>query len=170
MLTKRMRRLKTNKMLKVNFSNRQRKTTLPLNTKELVISAIKASLETENFNNSCEVNVTFVSDQKIKEINRDFRNINAATDVLSFPLGSDGVYDINPENNCLMLGDVIISIDHAIYQAGLFGHSLDREIAYLTVHSVFHLLGYDHIDEGEDKKVMRNKEEAALKKINLDIK
>ena len=68
-----------------------------------------------------------------------------------------------------MLGDVIISIEHAIGQADLYGHPLDREIAYLTVHSVFHLLGYDHIDEGHDKKIMRAKEEAALKLIGLDI-
>ncbi len=156
-------------MLKVNFSNRQRKTTLPTNTNDLVISAVSASLTVENFTESCEVNVTFVSDKKIKEINNSFRNINSATDVLSFPLGEDGYYDINPENGSLMLGDVVISIDHAIAQADLFGHSLDREIAYLTVHSVFHLLGYDHIDEGINKRIMRQKEEAALKLINLDI-
>ena len=157
-------------MLKVNFSNRQRKTSLPSNTKELVVSAIEASLLVENFKDDSEVNVTFVSDKKIKQINNEFRNINSATDVLSIPLGVDGYYDVNPENGALMLGDVIISIDHAIAQSNLFGHSLDREIAYLTVHSLFHLLGYDHIDEGEDKKIMRKKEEAALKFINLEIK
>ena len=69
-----------------------------------------------------------------------------------------------------MLGDVIISIDHAIYQAEQYGHTLDREIAYLTVHSIFHLLGYDHVDEGKEKQIMREKEESALKLINLDIK
>lgn len=167
---KRMRSIKTNRMLKVNFLNSQRKTKLPLNTKELVISAIEASLKTEKFFEDAEVNVTFVSDNKIKEINKNFRNINSYTDVLSFPLGDNGEYDVNPENGCLMLGDVIISIDHAIAQADMFGHSLDREIAYLTVHSLFHLLGYDHVDEGEEKKIMRKKEEDALKLINLEIK
>ena len=157
-------------MLKVNFSNRQRKTALPVNTKSLVLSAIDAALTVEGFPKNSEVNVTFVSDEKIKKINFEFRNINSSTDVLSFPLGDDGVYDINPENNCYMLGDVIISIDHAIMQAELFGHGLDREIAYLTVHSVFHLLGYDHIDEGEQKSIMRKKEEDALELINLNIK
>ncbi len=156
-------------MTKINFSNRQRKTALPANTKSLIESAIEASLLVEGFENGAEVNVTFVSDSKIKEINRDFRNINKSTDVLSFPLGENGVYDINPENGLYMLGDVIISIDHAIMQAENFGHSLDREIAYLTVHSIFHLLGYDHIDEAEQKKVMREKEEAALLKIGLQI-
>ena len=167
---KKMRRLKTDKMLKVNFSNRQRKTILPDNTKSLVISAIDAALTVEKFPKNSEVNVTFVSDEKIKKMNFEFRNINSSTDVLSFPLGSEGVYDINPENNCYMLGDVIISIDHAIMQAELYGHGLDREIAYLTVHSVFHLLGYDHIDEGIQKSIMRKKEEDALKLINLNIK
>lgn len=157
-------------MLKVNFLNSQRKTKLSANTKELVISAIKASLDTEKFFDNSEVNVTFVSDNKIKEINKNFRNINSSTDVLSFPLGENGEYDVNPENGFLMLGDVIISIDHAIAQAELFGHTLDREIAYLTVHSIFHLLGYDHVDEAEEKRVMRQKEEAALKLINLEIK
>ena len=157
-------------MLKINFANRQRKTTLPSNTKELVNSAISAALSVEKFSVPAEVNVTFVSDEKIRIINRDFRNINSSTDVLSFPLGEDGNYDINPENDCAMLGDVIISIDHALYQADLYGHGLDREIAYLTVHSIFHLLGYDHVDEGEEKAIMREKEESALRLINLEIK
>ena len=157
-------------MLKVNFQNRQRKTKLPNNTKALVISAITAALSVEEFSSPCEVNVTFVSDTKIKEINKEFRNIDSSTDVLSFPLGDDGTYDINPENGCSMLGDIIISVDHALSQADFFGHGIEREIAYLTVHSIFHLLGYDHVDEGEQKKIMRTKEEQALAVINLDIK
>lgn len=157
-------------MLIVNFSNRQRKTKLPFNTKELINSSINSALTVEGFKQPAEVNVTFVSDDRIKQINAEFRNINSSTDVLSFPLGEDGCYDINPENNHAMLGDVIISIDHAIYQAEQYGHTLDREIAYLTVHSIFHLLGYDHVDEGKEKQIMREKEESALKLINLDIK
>ena len=156
-------------MTVINFSNRQRKTKLPDNTELLVRDAINASLETEGFYEDAEVNVTFVSDAKIKEINRDFRDVNSSTDVLSFPLSDNGEYDVNPENGCLMLGDVIISIDHALAQAELFGHGIEREIAYLTVHSMFHLLGYDHLDEGEEKKRMRNKEEAALSIIGLQI-
>lgn len=159
----------TDKMVKINFANRQRKTKLPENIKKLVVSAVEASLKTENFSADAEVNVTFVSDKKIKEINSLFRNIDNSTDVLSFPLGEDGSYDINPENGCLMLGDVIISIDHALSQAEMFGHGVDREIAYLTVHSVFHLLGYDHVDEAEEKKLMRSKEEKALSIIGLEI-
>lgn len=156
-------------MLIINFSNRQRKTILPDNTEALVRDAVNASLITEDFHDDAEVNITFVSDAKIKDINREFRNINSSTDVLSFPMGFEGEYDVNPENGCLMLGDVIISIDHALAQAELFGHGIDREIAYLTVHSMFHLLGYDHIDEADEKKLMRGKEEQALSKIGLQI-
>ena len=156
-------------MTVINFSNKQRKIKLPENTKALVESAIDASLKTEGFDDECEINVTFVSDSKIKEINRDFRNVNRSTDVLSFPLGENGEYDENPENGCLQLGDIIISIDHALAQAETFGHGVDREIAYLTVHSVFHLLGYDHLDEAEEKKRMRKKEEDALALIGLQI-
>ncbi len=156
-------------MTNVNFSNRQRKAVITDDIKKLVISAITASLEVEGFAKNAEVNVTFVSDRKIKEINKNFRNINSSTDVLSFPLSDNGIYDINPENECAMLGDIIISVEHAVKQAEVYGHSIQREIAYLTVHSVFHLLGYDHIDEAEQKKIMREKEEEALSKIGLHI-
>ena len=132
-------------MVLINFSNRQRKVKLPQNVKTLLTSAVKASLEVEGVSEPAEVNITFVSDEGIKNINRDFRNINKSTDVLSFPLGENGVYDVNPENGRILLGDVIISVEHALMQAETFGHSFEREMAYLTVHSIFHLLGYDHI-------------------------
>ena len=156
-------------MLKINFSNRQRKVKLNENINKLIASAVDAALAVENITDPAEVNVTFVSDAKIKEINRDFRNINRSTDVLSFPLSDCGNYDINPENGCILLGDVIISVEHAWAQGELFGHGFDREMAYLTVHSLFHLLGYDHVDEGEDKRIMREKEEKALSMIGLQI-
>ncbi|MBQ9768823.1 MAG: rRNA maturation RNase YbeY [Clostridia bacterium] len=156
-------------MVLINFSNRQRKVKLPQNVKTLLTSAVKASLEVEDVSEPAEVNITFVSDEGIKNINRDFRNINKSTDVLSFPLGENGVYDVNPENGRILLGDVIISVEHALMQAETFGHSFEREIAYLTVHSIFHLLGYDHIDEAEEKRIMREREEAALSAIGLQI-
>lgn len=156
-------------MVLINFSNRQRKVKLPQNVKTLLTSAVKASLEVEGVSEPAEVNITFVSDEAIKNINRDFRNINKSTDVLSFPLGENGVYDVNPENGRILLGDVIISVEHAIMQAETFGHSFEREMAYLTVHSILHLLGYDHIDEAEEKRIMREREEAALSAIGLQI-
>lgn len=156
-------------MLNINFENRQRKIEITSETLNLVKMACQSVLCNEKFTHDAEINVTFVSDRKIKQINNEFRGINKSTDVLSFPLSDDGTYDFNPENNCYMLGDVIISVEHALAQAELFGHSAEREIAYLTVHSVLHLLGYDHVDEGEDKKIMRKKEEEALKLMGLNI-
>ena len=85
-------------------------------------------------------------------------------------MGEDGVYDINPENGCKLIGDVVISVEHAMAQAELYGHSNEREIGYLTVHSVLHLLGYDHVDEADEKRIMREKEEQALSLLGLEIK
>lgn len=153
---------------KVNISNNQ-KTTLPVGTKLLVRKACIATLTEEKFNDNAEVDVTFVDDEQIKEYNNQFRNIDKSTDVLSFPLGENGVYDTNPETGNKMLGDIVISIDHAIAQAELFGHGLRREIGYLTVHSMLHLLGYDHVNGGMEKAVMREKEEIVLKNLGLDI-
>lgn len=155
--------------IKVNISNSQNKTKLPVGTKLLVRKACIATLVEENFNDNAEVEVTFVDDDQIKEYNNEYRNIDKSTDVLSFPLGEDGVYDVNPLTNNKMLGDIVISVEHAIAQGELYGHGLRREIAYLTVHSMLHLLGYDHVDEGIEKAIMREKEEAILTKLGLAI-
>ena len=157
-------------MVKVNFLNKQKILPLPNGTKALVRNACKAVLQTENFTESAEINISFVDDESIRQINNEFRNIDKSTDVLSFPMGENGEYDVNPENGCKMLGDVVISVEHAVSQAELFGHSNEREIGYLTVHSVLHLLGYDHVDEAEEKKIMRAKEEEALSLLGLEIK
>ena len=155
--------------VKVNITNAQKDTTIPVGTKLLVRKACIATLVEEKFPDNAEVDVTFVNDKQIKEYNNQFRNIDKSTDVLSFPLGEDGIYDTNPETNNKMLGDVVISIDHALAQADLFGHGLRREIGYLTVHSMLHLLGYDHVNGGMEKTVMREKEEVILKKLGLAI-
>ena len=123
----------------------------------------------EKFEGDAEVNVTFVDKKEIHEINLEFRNIDSPTDVLSFPLGENGVYDTNPENGAKMLGDVVICAEKAFEQADLYGHSAEREIAYLTVHSVLHLLGYDHVDGGLQKMRMREKEETVLDLLGLSI-
>lgn len=155
--------------VKVNITNAQDDTKIPVGTKLLVRKACVATLIEENFPDNAEVDVTFVNDEQIKEYNNQFRNIDKSTDVLSFPLGEDGIYDTNPETGNKMLGDVVISIDHALAQADLFGHGLRREIGYLTVHSMLHLLGYDHVNGGMEKTVMREKEEVILKKLGLEI-
>ena len=123
----------------------------------------------EGFEDSAEVNVTLVNDEMIKEMNTKFRKIESSTDVLSFPLGENGVYDVNPETGAKMLGDIVISVEHAYAQADLYGHGLEREIAFLTVHSMLHLLGYDHEKGGLEKTVMREKEEKVLDALGLAL-
>ena len=155
--------------VKVNITNKQKEVGVPVGTRLLVRKACTATLVEEQFCGNAEIDVTFVSDEQIKVYNNQFRNIDSSTDVLSFPLGENGIYDTNPESGNKMLGDVIISLEHAIAQANLYGHSLQREIAFLTVHSVLHLLGYDHVDGGIQQTVMREKEEAILEKLGLAI-
>ena len=155
--------------VKVNITNNQKTAAIPVGTKLLVRKACIATLVEENFADDAEVDVTFVNDEQIKEYNSQFRNVDKSTDVLSFPLGENGVYDTNPETCNKMLGDVVISIEHSIAQAELFGHGLRREIGYLTVHSMLHLLGYDHVNGGMEKTVMREKEEVILKNLGLAI-
>jgi len=155
--------------VKVNITNSQNKIKLPVGTNLLVRKACIATLVEESFNDNAEVEVTFVDDEQIREYNNNYRNIDKSTDVLSFPLGEDGVYDINPVTNNKMLGDIVISVEHAIAQGELYGHGIRREVGYLTVHSMLHLLGYDHVDEGIEKARMREKEEAILTKLGLAI-
>ena len=142
---------------------------LPVGARLLIRKACIATLKYENFENNAEIDVTIVDDEKIKVINNEFRNINKSTDVLSFPLGENGVYDINPKTNAYMLGDIVISIEHAVAQSNLYGHSLRREIAFLTVHSMLHLLGYDHVNGGMEQAIMREKEEAILNNLGLAV-
>lgn len=155
--------------VKVNITNSQNSIKLPVGTKLLVRKACIATLVEEKFADNAEVEVTFVDDEQIKEYNKEYRDIDKSTDVLSFPLGQDGIYDTNPETNNKMLGDIVISVEHAVAQGELYGHGLRREIAYLTVHSMLHLLGYDHVDEGIQKAKMREKEEIILTKLGLAI-
>ena len=154
---------------KVNITVKQKSIKLPTGTRLLIRKACNATLKYENFENNAEIDVSIVDDEMIKEMNREFRNIDASTDVLSFPLGEDGNYDTNPETSALMLGDIVISIDHALHQADLYGHSVEREVAFLTVHSMLHLLGYDHVNGGLEQTVMREKEEAILDSLGLAI-
>ena len=157
------------KNIKVNINDKQKKIKLPTGTRLLVRKACVATLKCEGFTDMAEVNVTFVDNFEIRYINNEFRSIDASTDVLSFPLGENGVYDINPETNAKMLGDIVISVEHAFAQADLYGHGIDREIGYLTVHSMLHLLGYDHVNGGVEKMRMREKEEQVLSLLGLAI-
>lgn len=155
--------------VKVNIFSKQNKVRLPVGTKLLIRKACNATLEFEKFGNSAEVDVTLVDDEEIREINKEQRKIDSSTDVLSFPLGENGEYDANPKTGALMLGDIVISVETALKQADLYGHGIQREIAFLTVHSMLHLLGYDHVNGGMEQAIMREKEEAVLDALGLAV-
>jgi probable rRNA maturation factor len=133
----------------------------------LVRRCCNAVLQCEAFDGDAEVSVTFTDDRRIRELNREYRNIDKATDVLSFPLGENGEYDLNHDTGAKLLGDIVISMDHARAQSEEYGHSLEREIGFLTVHSMLHLLGYDHVNGGLEEVRMREKEETVLTKLGL---
>ncbi len=129
---------------------------------------IQETLKAEGVNTRCEINVLVTDDAGIRIINRESRNLDKATDVLSFPMfqltagnpPEDWEEYRDPDTGLVPLGDMCISLERAIAQAQEFGHSVRREVGYLTIHSMLHLLGYDHLDEGPQKKQMRLREEA----------
>lgn len=155
--------------LKIYFENNQEKENVTYKLKMLIRRAVNATLEYENVEEDCEVSITFCDDEKIRELNKKFRNIDKATDVLSFPLfDEDGLDGFVPEMEC-MLGDIVISLERARAQAEEFGHSYEREAAFLAVHSVLHLLGYDHETGEEDELDMRRRQSDVMKKIGLSV-
>lgn len=134
---------------------------------------VKTALAAEQVELSCEVNILATNNEGIHGINLDMRRVDKHTDVLSFPM-----FDLvpgepldaaqaDPATGLIPLGDMVISLEQAAIQAGEYGHSLAREVAYLTVHSVLHLLGYDHLDEGEEKRRMRAREKEIMEMIGL---
>lgn len=134
----------------------------------VIRKCIEATLKAEKINTDCEINVLVTNDRGIQAINNASRNIDKATDVLSFPMfqleagnpPQNWEEYLDYETDLCPLGDMCISLERAIAQAKEFGHSVKREVGYLTIHSMLHLLGYDHLDEGEQKKQMRAREEA----------
>lgn len=153
--------------IKVIISNNQKTVKVPSGVRLLIRRCCNAVLINEKFEGSAEISVSIVDDEQIHQINKKHRNIDSSTDVLSFPFGENGVYDINPDSGAQVLGDVVISIEHAVKQAQMYGHSLNREIAFLTVHSMLHLLGYDHEVGGLELVRMREKEESVLTQLGL---
>lgn len=151
--------------IKVSITNIQKDVKVPTGIRLLIRRCCHAVLELENFDGSAEVSVTFVNNEQIRDLNKKHRNIDKATDVLSFPLGENGVYDVNMDTGAKMLGDIVISMEKAVEQAELYNHPLQREIGFLTVHSMLHLLGYDHENGGMEEVRMREKEETVLTQI-----
>ena len=153
--------------VKVMVKNNQTEVRVPEGIRMLIRRCCQAVLVAEHFGQDAEVSVSFVSNAEIRRLNRIYRQKDRATDVLSFPLGENGVYDTNLDTGAKMLGDIVISIPHAVSQAERFGHTLQREIAFLTVHSMLHLLGYDHEGGGIESVRMREKEETVLTQLGL---
>lgn len=153
--------------VKVRISNDQKEMEIPKGIRILVRRCCHAVLQEVGFEDDAEVSVRFVDADTIHELNRDFRNVDRPTDVLSFPLGEDGVYDTDLSTGLVLLGDIVINAQRAEEQAKMYNHSFQREIGFLTVHSMLHLLGYDHEAGGIEEVRMREKEEAVLTKIGL---
>ena len=139
----------------------------------IIRRCIHAALDAEGICVPCEINVLVTDDAGIQIVNRESRNLDKPTDVLSFPMfqleagnpPQDWTEYQDPETGLVPLGDMCISLERAIAQANEFGHSTRREVGYLTIHSVLHLLGYDHLDEGEQKRQMRAREEAIAARV-----
>ena len=152
--------------IRVIISNSQKEVKIPTGLRMLVRRCCNAVLRMENFQGAAEVSVTFANNEQIHELNKMHRNVDAPTDVLSFPMGEDGKYDIDPATNAKILGDIVISMEKAVEQAERFGHTLQREVGYLTAHSMLHLLGYDH-EEPLEKVHLREKEELVMTQLGL---
>lgn len=139
------------------------------NAAALIKKSINKALNCEKIDTPCIISVMLTDDEGIHAINREFRDVDRATDVLSFPLNElcPGEFDpalceLDPETGAVMLGDMMISLERCEAQGEEFGHGFEREICYLTVHSVLHLLGYDHMDEGVMKAQMRSREKEIM--------
>ena len=139
---------------------------IPVGVRPLIRKCCSAALKKEGICDSCEISVTIVDNETIKQLNSQTRGIDRETDVLSFPLGENGEYEVNYATDALLLGDIVISLPKALEQAQEYGHSAEREIAFLTVHSMLHLLGYDHIED-DDRVVMRAREEEILNYMGI---
>jgi len=157
--------------MKLYFENEQDKLPVTYKLKMLVRAAVEKTLDYEQYGNPCEVSITFTDNEGIRKLNRKFRGINRATDVLSFPLFDyEGNSEEPPINELKgMLGDIVISLERAAKQADEFGHSFEREVAFLTVHSMLHLLGYDHETGEEDELDMRRRQTEIVEQLGLAV-
>ena len=154
---------------RVIITNEQKAVKIPSGLRMLVRRTCNAVLKMENFEGPAEVSVSFVDNEQIRMLNAQYRNKDSATDVLSFPLGEGGVYDINFATGAKLLGDIVISMPKAVEQADVYGHCFEREVGFLTAHSMLHLLGYDHENGGIEKAIMREKEEAVMDMLGLSV-
>ncbi len=155
------------KKIRVDIENRQKAVKIPTGLRMLIRRCCHAVLELEGVDGCALVDVTLVDNDQIHQINLEQRGIDTPTDVLSFPLGENGEFEINPETDEKLIGNIVLSLEKAQVQARDFGHSFNREVGYLVVHSMFHLLGYDHVNGGLEAVHMREKEETVMNQIGL---
>lgn len=150
---------------------------LDLDYEDIINTVVNAALDYEDCPYEIELNVILTDNASIQEINRDYRNIDAPTDVLSFPLiyyqvpsdfskVEDSDDNFNPETGELLLGDIIVSVEKVMSQAEEYGHSIKRELGFLIAHSMLHLCGYDHMEE-EERTVMENKQREILDSLGI---
>lgn len=149
------------------LSDEQDKMPIPEDAERLIEDCAREALTEEEIEEDAEVSVTFVDNERIRELNAEFRDIDRETDVLSFPIGDEDGFEVDPDNDAIILGDIVISLEKASEQAEEYSHSFKRELAFLITHSLFHLLGYDHVNGGEEEKIMFEKQEKVLEKLGI---
>lgn len=155
--------------VRIYGTNRQKIVPVTRELRTLVKHSCSETLYEEGYSGDFEVSLTFTDNAGIRKINREFRGIDRDTDVLSFPMTDEGEeFTFDPETECFNLGDIVISLEKAVAQAEEYGHSLQREVAFLTVHSMLHLLGYDHERSEAEEKEMFGKQEIVLEAMGME--
>jgi len=153
--------------IRIYGTNNQNIVKITKDLRNIVKKCCISTLYEEGYKGDYEVSITFTDNEQIHDINLYHRDIDSETDVLSFPLMDENGLSLNHETDCYMLGDIVISTEKAIQQAEEFGHSFEREIAFLTVHSMLHLLGYDHVTSEKDEREMFAKQDLILDALGI---
>ena len=149
----------------IDYTNEQDKLQPPDDFERLIEDCTRAALEEEEISDDAEVSITLVDNARIREMNAEFRDIDRETDVLSFPMGDES-FEVDPDTDAILLGDIVISLERAQVQAEEYGHSFRREVAFLITHSLFHLLGYDHTTPEEEAEMFA-KQERVLERLGI---
>ena len=155
----------------IYFNNDQDKLPVTYKLKMLTRRAVETVIEHEQYNNSCEVSITYTDNEQIHALNLQYRQVDRPTDVLSFPMMDFSGESDEPvaDEPVVSLGDIVLSLEKAAEQAAEYGHSFEREVAFLTVHSMLHLLGYDHETSEEDERDMRNRQRVIMDLMGLTV-
>lgn len=158
-------------MAELIIENEQDKEEVTPELTDMIKSVCEAVLAAEECDFDAQISVTFVDNSEIRKLNKEHRGIDRATDVLSFPMiefdGEEGDAEYDFDGEFAMLGDIVISLERAREQSEEYNHSFRREVAFLTAHSMLHLLGYDHVDDEEGDRVMRQKQEQVLSSLHI---